>query len=92
MRRYVPKYLNAQPQFLWWELDDLIFFMAPIMIGLWTDRLLIGLGVGLILEQAYGKLKTQSQPGFLWHFLYWHGLYNSKNKRFPESWKRELVE
>lgn len=87
---YFPKYLNALPQILWWELDELAFLATATGIGIMANAQLIGAGVGFLLMKLYANLKKKKQPGYLKHFLYKYGLFGVKGK-YPEFWIKELM-
>lgn len=90
-RYYLPKYVNALPQILWWEVDEFAFFMAGVVLGIWSDHSFIGAGIGVLLAKLYTKFKYAKQPGYLFHKLYTYGIYREK-KRIPPYWVKELVE
>jgi len=89
-RHYLPKYLDALPQILWWELDELAFLMGCTAMGIMADAQIIGAASGFIIMKIYSKLKRKKQPGFLKHWLYSKGLYGMKGK-YPEYWIKELM-
>lgn len=89
-KHYLPKYLNALPQILWWELDELAFLAVFTTIGIMANAQLIGAGFGFFVTKIYSKLKQRKQPGFLKHFLYSLGLYGMKGK-YPEYYVKEIM-
>ena len=89
-RHYIPRYLWAQPQIVWWELDEFLLFIVPLVIGNFANQLMVGIAVGAVLSTLFKKFKEGQQEGFLYHFLYWHGLW--KRDWVPPSWLREYVE
>ena len=86
----MPKYLNALPQVLWWELDELAFLASATAIGIIANAQIIGAGIGFLLMKLYSSQKRKKQPGFLKHFLYKHGLFGVKGK-YPEYWIKEIM-
>jgi type IV conjugative transfer system protein TraL len=87
--RYVPKYLNAQIQLLWWEMDEMIVMMTFVSLGIISDHTYIGALLGFGAMNIYSKINSKKQPGFLKHVLYRYGLWGKKN--LPEYWIKELV-
>ncbi|TDA63644.1 type IV conjugative transfer system protein TraL [Sulfuricurvum sp. IAE1] len=87
--RYIPKYLNAQIQLLWWELDEMIVLMAFVGLGIVADHTYIFAGLGIIAMNIYSKLNNQKQPGFFKHVMYRFGFWGKKH--LPEYWVKELV-
>ena len=87
---YLPKYLNALPQVLWWEFDELMFLIVFTGIGIMANAQFTGAAIGFLAMKAYSSLKKKKQPGFLKHYLYKLGLYGVKGK-YPEYWIKELM-
>lgn len=83
---YIPKYLNAMPQFLWWEVDEVAFLFIFTGLGVLVNNPIIGALIGYILMKIYVKAKARRQKGYLWHKLYALGLY--KVPGIPDSWMR----
>lgn len=90
MDRYIPKYLNALPQILWWEFDEFTVFLLFVGIGIIADHQFIGSAIGLIAWRIYSKINNTSQPGFIKHIAYKYGMWGMKGK-VPEFWVKELV-
>lgn len=88
--RYVPKYLNAQIQLLWWELDEIIVGMIFVSLGIITNHTYIGAIAGLTAMGYYTKLRNQKQPGFFKHVMYKYGFWGKKGI-VPEYWIKELT-
>ena len=88
-KHYVPKYLFAQPQIGWWELDEFLFVIVGTGIGIIIGGYgtIIGGFIGIILAKLYGMTKETKQPGFLKHWAYSLGIY----KWTPEYWIKKLV-
>lgn len=83
--RYIPKYLNAQPQFLWWEADEAMIGLSAIILGRVIDKMLIFLVIGFILVKIYSKLKNAKQEGFMIHTLYSLGLVQFKSNGIKKN-------
>lgn len=77
--RYIPKYLDAQPQFLWWEIDEAFILFGSLIIGRMLDRLILFLIIGFVFLKLYNKLKSSKQDGFMIHFFYRLGLVKFKS-------------
>ncbi len=86
----VHKYLDAKPQFLWWEMDDLMILCGPIILGIIVGKVFYALIFSLIVGKIYGTMKSTHQEGFMRHFLYHHGMLKFKN--CPDSWMKEFTE
>lgn len=77
--RYIPKFLDAQPQFLWWEIDEFLILVFSLVIGMFFDEKVIMFSLGILIQKTYSKLKTGKQQGFLYHKLYSWGLLRLKS-------------
>ncbi len=92
--KYIPKYLNAMPQILWWEGDEFAFLFLFTAVGIMFNHQFIGLGVGIIAMKIYSYFKGKKQEGYGYHKMYALGLYNKKigkKNRFPEYWVKRYV-
>lgn len=87
--RYIPQYLNAQIQLLWWELDEIVVLLSFVSLGIISGHQYMGAGVGFLVMNFYTKLTTKKQPGFFKHVMYKYGLWGKKN--IPEYWIKEFV-
>jgi hypothetical protein len=78
---YIPKFLNAQPQFLWWDADETMILAFGLLLGISIEQRLICIVSALIIQKLYSKSKEHSQIGYLRHKLYALGLI--KNRKVP---------
>ena len=88
--RYIPRFLNAEPQILWWDLSEFIKVLFFIFFGVLADHPFLFLILGLIFLKLTTKLTSQKEIGFQKHLAYHFGLYGLKGK-VPESWCKELT-
>lgn len=88
-RKYIPKYLNAEPQILWWDISEFVILLLFIAFGVLSDMPYIGAMLGVVALKIATKLKNYKQAGFMKHYAYGFGLYGMKNK-VPEFWIKEL--
>ena len=87
--RYIPRFLNAEPQILWWDLSNFIKVLFFIFFGVLANHPFLGLILGLIFLKVSDKLASKKEAGYQKHLAYHFGLYGLKN-RVPESWCKEL--
>ena len=80
-QRYIPKYLDAQPQFLWWEMDEGIILFSPLIVGIMIEQIIMMIVIGIVAQKIYSTLKNAKQQGYMNHLLYALGLYNPKSNR-----------
>lgn len=89
-KHYVPKYLNAKPQLLWWELDQFMILMVFTGLGVMANKQFEGAAIGFILMFLYTKITNSNQPGFIKHFSYKYGMWGAKG-RVVEYYIKELM-
>jgi conjugal transfer pilus assembly protein TraL len=68
---YIPKSLDAQERFLWWEMDQAIIAIMLLGMGVISGSMLVGMGLGALAAWQYGRLKAGKHPKFAVHALYW---------------------
>lgn len=83
--RYIPKFLDAQPQFLWFELDEAMILLAGLVSGTMFDNRIICITLSIIVKKIYTALKTSKQQGYLYHKLYSLGLLNMKSNSVKKN-------
>lgn len=87
----IPDYLNVQPSFFWWELDEFIVMCCIIVIGyimggIWPVG---GLAAGVYVAKCIKKWKSGELDGALQHILFDKGII-SMNKLYKNSNNRSL--
>lgn len=87
----IPRYIDNQPQILWWELDELILLLAAMFVGVVTRTLTYCLLVGAASVWLIARLKTGQSDGVVYHFAWWHGVPGFR-LRGPSSEIREFLE
>ena len=68
---YIPKSLEAQERFMWWDFDQAILFLLLMGMGVISGAMLAGMVFGGLVAWQYGRLKTGKHPKFALHALYW---------------------
>lgn len=85
----IPKYLDAKPQFLWWEVDDISVFFIFLVIGLVSNYLLVCSAIGIFAVWLKIKSKDSFVKGYFNHFFVWHGLLTKKG--LPPGHIRRII-
>jgi conjugal transfer pilus assembly protein TraL len=89
LSHYIPRRLDSDGKFLFWDLDVAAIGIVGMMVGLGAGYTVLGLIGGCGLAFAYGKLKAGKHPGMAAHLLYWWtGLPQPRD--LPGSHLREL--
>lgn len=88
---YIPKYLDEPTKLIIFTIDELVILVIPILIGLFTDKLLLGLTMGFGLMSLLKKLKGEEGHYFIYHLLYWYVPQLVKLKSTPPSYIRDIL-
>ncbi|MFH0810111.1 MAG: type IV conjugative transfer system protein TraL [Pseudomonadota bacterium] len=87
----IPRYLDSMPQILFWELDDMMFLVSGVFMGIGTGHVLIGMLLGALATRYYARAKEQHLPGYLVHWLYFRAGLSPVRSLRP-GWIREFQE
>jgi conjugal transfer pilus assembly protein TraL len=68
---YIPKYLDAQEKFVFWDMDQAIIGLVIMGIGIAGGELMPGLVAGAYAAWQYGRVKAGKHPRFVMHLMYW---------------------
>jgi conjugal transfer pilus assembly protein TraL len=88
----IPRYIDTQPQILWWELDEVIILIMAIFAGILTRQLTYFLLGGVISTYFITKLKSGKSKGYVFHWFYWLGIPSFQFRRLPPGDRREFLE
>ena len=89
---FIPRYMDALPQILWWELDELVILFLSFFLGLITRQLTTLLIVGVISTFILAKLKNGKSDGYIFHWFYWLSIPSFQFRRVPPGDRREFLE
>lgn len=67
----ITKTLDNIPRFLFWNIDEFILMVTPLLIGIIASNPLLMLS-GLGLKMAYVRLKKRFFAGSIKLILYWY--------------------
>ena len=86
----IPRYIDDQPQFFFWELDEFIVaatcFAVGILFGGWFT--IASIGFAWLVLKSFRRYKSGQMEGVLHHILYAHGLM-SLNRRYTDGLKND---
>lgn len=86
---YIPRNLDKPIKVLFWELDVVVVFFAPMwFVGLILKEFVLAFILAFSLTYLFRKIKASSHPKFLKHLFYWFlptGLGGVKLKSLPGS-------
>lgn len=86
----IPRYVDAQPQLFFWELDEAIVFVACLAAGIWLGGFftIASMIVGWGVVKAFRRFKNGALDGILLHLCYGWGLM-ALNERYTDGMKRD---
>ncbi|WP_420213501.1 type IV conjugative transfer system protein TraL (plasmid) [Burkholderia aenigmatica] len=92
MRTYdMPQYIDSYAQLMWFEIDEVMPFVACFGAGTMLHQMSPMLAIGSAITWFYMKHKRTSLDGSLLHMLFWWG-FMSLNKVFRNGLMREWIE
>lgn len=68
---YIPKYLDSQERFIFWDMDQAIIGLLVMGMGVAAGAMLSGMVAGAYLAWQYGRVKAGKHPRFAVHLMYW---------------------
>lgn len=86
----IPRYVDAQPQLFFWELDEAIVFISCMAAGIWFGGWITPLSMigGFFCVKAFKRFKNGALDGVLLHICYRAGL-TGLNKKYTDAMKRD---
>jgi conjugal transfer pilus assembly protein TraL len=88
----IPRYIDTQPQILWWELDEVILLVLSLFAGILTRQLTYFLLGGFVATYFVSKLKSGKSKGYVFHWFYWLGIPSFQFRSLPPGHRREFLE
>jgi len=88
----IPRYIDTQPQLLWWELDEVIVLILCLFVGILTRQLTYFLLGGFVSTYFITKLKNGKSDGYVFHWFYWLSIPSFQFRRVPPGDRREFLE
>lgn len=75
-----PKWADNPPQFLLWEVDEVVPVAFCFIVFLPAKSLITGLITAIIITKIYVRLKEKLPAFFYIHYLWFWGVYNPKTQ------------
>lgn len=77
----IPRYIDSQQQFLWWEFDEFVLAIGLFTVGIVTDTLTLQLLVVIpFLTWGLRRFKNNNLEGILFHIIFWLGMAPLNNE------------
>lgn len=86
----IPVSIDAAPQLLGKDMDEVAVISLLFMIGIMTGQLVIAFIAIYFISKAYKKFRGGVQEGYLLHLMYWYGISIPKAPSVLNPFIREL--
>lgn len=87
----MPQYVDELAQVGFWELDEAIFLVLGVFLGVLTGWMFTGIVIGVFFAKIFSKYKAGQNRGMLLHLAYWYGLVPLKGLWCDYSFKRDWM-
>lgn len=74
----IPRFIDDQLQFYFWELDEVIVMTSIFALGIWLGQMLYSMVGMFVVYKLFVRVKNAAHRGLLLHLAYWHGLFALK--------------
>ena len=70
----MPRHIDDQPQYLFWEMDEVTLVVVFAAIGVLSESLMMMSVLGLFAAKWLSRNKQRHLPGLTLHLAYWAGM------------------
>lgn len=85
-------YINKPPKIIFWDLDEAMSFLLPLMIFGLLGKFVLGTFLGFSMFYGLKLIKTRVGISTLAHSLYWYfPTPRSRFRIYIPSYKREYI-
>ncbi len=92
---YIPRYIDAPPQFLFWQFDEVLPVGVAAIFCVLLHKTLVPLSIGVWISYSWMKYRDNHADGYALHMLYWSGLaplsWVGKSHVLPDAMDREFL-
>ena len=92
VKSYFPRTVDRPMLVLFWEYDEFMVFLVPVILLLPTRQLILGVFAWLAAVFAYMKFKKNKPDNFLEHLMWKFGIDFKKPKGLPDPSIQEFLE
>lgn len=90
-RVQIPQFVDELPQLWFWEIDEALFIVLGLFVGIIIDWMIIATIVGMLIASLFGRFKQGQNRGLLMHMAYWYGIMPFKGIWCSISFQRHWV-
>jgi len=87
----LPRGIDDPPQVLLWSIDELLPFMAMLLLGALTRQLAGCALASLVVIKLFRRFRDSRPDGYLYHGLYWLGLIPLKGYSWINPYRRRFL-
>ena len=87
----IPRGIDDPPQVLLWSIDELLPFMAMLILGALMRQLAACALASLVLIKLFRRFRDSRPDGYLYHRLYWAGLTPLKDYSLINPYRRHFL-
>lgn len=84
-------YLDEPVRILYWTKEQMAFYMGVPLMGMAFEMLIESLVVTILGAFCHREYRKRFKDVNIQILMYWFLPQNSKNKYFPENYKRDFV-
>lgn len=85
----IPRFVDSQSQYLWWEMDEFIILFSTACVGLLFDEFLKFIVLAFLVVRGFQRFKHNSLEGIMLHIGYWLG-FAPLNSVYTDSGQRDF--
>ena len=86
----IPRYIDSQPQFFMWELDEFCVAIGLFGTGIATETMWPMIVLIILISGVLKKFKKENLEGALLHIAFWSGI-TAMNKENLDAYESELI-
>ena len=86
----IPRYVDAQHQVFFWEIDEVVIITSILGLGIALDFFFYSLVPAIVLGMVFSRYKNGNLDGVLQHMAYWAG-FVALNKIFTNGQVRQYI-
>ena len=91
MKTQIPRGIDDPPLMLLWPLDEFLFIVILIGVGIMLKKLMICLVVIFISMKIYRRFRDGNPNGYFFHWLYKTGLMLPKSNLVKNPYEDEYL-
>lgn len=87
---HIPRYIDSQPQFFLWELDEFCVAVGLFGIGIISETMWTMILMIILISGWLKKYKNENLEGALLHIAFWAGI-TALNQENLNAFETELI-